>query len=109
MQELVGQPGLADPRRREHDHASRVARLQAVQEREASIQSTLLFFELEWNELADERVEDVLDAAELALGHRLQADPFAPAASLDDRQLRRLLDEALDAEVSPKKVPRPAA
>ena len=53
--------------------------------------------------------DDVLEAAGLALGHRLQVDPFAPERSLDVRRLRQLLDEALDAEVSPKKVPRPAA
>jgi Mg-chelatase subunit ChlI len=53
--------------------------------------------------------ENVVEAAALALGHRLEADPFAPERSLDARRLRQLLDEALDAEVSPKKAPRPAA
>jgi Mg-chelatase subunit ChlI len=46
--------------------------------------------------------EDVLEAALLALGHRLPADPFGPEPSVDVAQLRRLLDEALDVE-PPKK------
>jgi Mg-chelatase subunit ChlI len=48
--------------------------------------------------------EDVLEAAVLALGHRLAADPFAPAPRVEPQILRRLLDEALEAEVTPKKV-----
>jgi len=48
--------------------------------------------------------EDVLAAAELALGHRLAVDPFAPAPQVEPQQLRRLLEEALEVEeVSPKK------
>jgi Mg-chelatase subunit ChlI len=47
--------------------------------------------------------EDVLAAAELALGHRLAADPFGPAPRVEPQVLRRLLDEALEVEVSPKK------
>lgn len=47
--------------------------------------------------------EDVLDAAQLALGHRLAVDPFAPAPELDPQVLRRLLDEALDEELTRKK------
>jgi Mg-chelatase subunit ChlI len=50
--------------------------------------------------------EDVLDAAHLALGHRLAVDPFAPAPELDPHVLRRLLDEALDEELTRKKAAR---
>jgi Mg-chelatase subunit ChlI len=48
--------------------------------------------------------EDVLAAAELALGHRLPADPFGPAPEVDSRVLRRLLEETLTVEVTSKKV-----
>ena len=48
--------------------------------------------------------EDVLEAAGLALGHRLAVDPFAPAPRVEPQVLRRLLDEALEVEVTPKKV-----
>jgi Mg-chelatase subunit ChlI len=47
--------------------------------------------------------DDVLAAAELALGHRLPADPFGPAPRAEPHVLRRLLDEALEVEVTPKK------
>jgi Mg-chelatase subunit ChlI len=47
--------------------------------------------------------EDVLAAAALALGHRLAVDPFAPAPHVEPQVLRRLLDEALEVEVTPKK------
>jgi Mg-chelatase subunit ChlI len=47
--------------------------------------------------------DDVLAAAELALGHRLPADPFGPAAEVDSRVLRRLLEETLTVEVTSKK------
>lgn len=49
--------------------------------------------------------EEVLEAAELALGHRLPVDPFAPAAGLGSAEVRRLLEDALDAELA-KKAPR---
>src|SRR5205823_6790621 len=49
---------------------------------------------------------DVLEAADLALGHRLPFDPFAPAPKLEPQALRRLLEEALEVEVEPKKAPR---
>jgi Mg-chelatase subunit ChlI len=52
---------------------------------------------------AEVAAEDVLAAAELALGHRLPADPFAPAPTVDSRVLRRLLDETLAVEVTSKK------
>ena len=45
---------------------------------------------------------DILEAADLALGHRLPFDPFAPPAKLEPQELRRLLDEALE-EMAPKK------
>jgi Mg-chelatase subunit ChlI len=47
--------------------------------------------------------EDLLAAAELALGHRLAVDPFAPAPEVEPQILRRILEEALEVEVSPKK------
>jgi Mg-chelatase subunit ChlI len=47
--------------------------------------------------------DDVLAAAELALGHRLPADPFGPAPEVDSRVLRRLLEETLTVEVTSKK------
>ena len=47
--------------------------------------------------------DDVLAAAELGLGHRLPADPFGPAPTVDSRVLRRLLDETLAVEVTSKK------
>ncbi|HEY1370441.1 MAG TPA: ATP-binding protein [Gaiellaceae bacterium] len=51
--------------------------------------------------------EDLLVAADLALGHRLAFDPFGPAPKLEPQALRRLLEDALDAEATPKKA-RPA-
>jgi Mg-chelatase subunit ChlI len=47
-------------------------------------------------------VEDVVEAAALALGHRLPVDPFAPPPSLEPAMVRRLLDEALELERSKK-------
>jgi Mg-chelatase subunit ChlI len=51
----------------------------------------------------DADAEDVLAAAALALGHRLAVDPFAPAPQVEPQQLRRVLEEALEVEVTPKK------
>lgn len=47
---------------------------------------------------------DILAAAALALGHRLDADPFAPATEVDTYVLQRLLEDALEIEVNRKKV-----
>jgi Mg-chelatase subunit ChlI len=47
-------------------------------------------------------VEDVVEAASLALGHRLPVDPFAPPPTLEPHLVRRLLDEALEVERSKK-------
>jgi magnesium chelatase subunit D len=47
--------------------------------------------------------DDVVEAAELALGHRLAADPFSPAPRVEPHLLRRVLEEALEVEVTPKK------
>jgi Mg-chelatase subunit ChlI len=56
--------------------------------------------------------EDVLDAARLALGHRVALDPFDANAGIDDRLLRRILDDVLDVQVEEvetrKKAPGPA-
>jgi Mg-chelatase subunit ChlI len=48
--------------------------------------------------------EDVLGASALALGHRRAADPVGPAPRVETQMLRRFLDEALEVEVTPKKV-----
>jgi Mg-chelatase subunit ChlI len=48
--------------------------------------------------------DDILAAAALALGHRIDTDPFAPAAEVDTYVLQRLLEDALEIEVSRKKV-----
>jgi Mg-chelatase subunit ChlI len=48
--------------------------------------------------------DDILAAAALALGHRIDADPFGPAAEVDTYVLQRLLEDALEIEVSRKKV-----
>jgi Mg-chelatase subunit ChlI len=47
--------------------------------------------------------DDVVASADLALGHRLPFDPFAQAPSVDTKVLRRMLEEALEAEVEVKK------
>jgi Mg-chelatase subunit ChlI len=52
-------------------------------------------------------VEDVVEAASLALGHRLPIDPFAPPPSLEPAMVRRLLDEALELERSKKAAANP--
>lgn len=49
--------------------------------------------------------EDVLAAADLSLGHRLPADPFGPAPRLEPQAIRRMLEEALEIEVTRKKAP----
>jgi oligoendopeptidase F len=46
--------------------AERGALMQEAQERGAAIQTALLFFDLEWNELPDERAEELLASDELA-------------------------------------------
>ncbi len=51
--------------------------------------------------------DDVLDAAELALGHRLPVDPFAPAPTVERAVLRRVLEDALEADGAQKKTARP--
>jgi Mg-chelatase subunit ChlI len=52
---------------------------------------------------------DVLEAAQLALDHRLDGDPFGPAPRAEAHVLRRLLDDALEIEVNPKKAPERAS
>jgi magnesium chelatase subunit I len=51
--------------------------------------------------------DDVLEAALLALSHRLPIDPFAAPATLEPHLIRRLLDDALDVERSKKASPHP--
>lgn len=51
--------------------------------------------------------DDLLEAAGLALGHRVAVDPFEPGPGLDDRLLRRILDDALDTETTEKKTAVP--
>jgi Mg-chelatase subunit ChlI len=55
----------------------------------------------------DVTVDDVVDAAALALGHRLPVDPFAPPPSLEPHLVRRLMDEALEVERSKKVAANP--
>jgi magnesium chelatase subunit D len=52
--------------------------------------------------------DDLLEAAGLALGHRVAVDPFEPGPGLDERLLQRILDDALDAETTEKKAAVPA-
>jgi Mg-chelatase subunit ChlI len=52
-------------------------------------------------------VDDVIEAALLALGHRLPVDPFAPPAVVEPQLIRRLLDDALELERSKKVSPDP--
>ena len=56
------------------------------------------------NEVA---AEDVVEAASLALGHRLPIDPFAPPPSLEPAMVRRLLEDALELERSKKVAANP--
>ncbi len=51
---------------------------------------------------------DLLEAASLALGHRVPLDPFDASAGLDERVLHRMLEEALDEEATEKKAAAPA-
>jgi Mg-chelatase subunit ChlI len=48
--------------------------------------------------------DDILAGAALALGHRIDSDPFGPPAEVDTYVLQRLLEDALEIEVSRKKV-----
>lgn len=52
--------------------------------------------------------DDLLQAAGLALGHRVAVDPFEPGPELDERLLRHVLDDALEAETTEKKAAVPA-
>lgn len=47
-------------------------------------------------------LEDIRDAAPLALGHRLAADPFQPPPRLEQRDVQRALDDVLEVESVPK-------
>ena len=51
----------------------------------------------------DVEPDDLLAAAGLALGHRVAVDPFEPSTGIDERLLRRVLDDALEAESTQKK------
>jgi magnesium chelatase subunit D len=51
----------------------------------------------------DVEPDDLLAAAGLALGHRVAIDPFEPSTGIDERLLRRVLDDALEAETTQKK------
>ena len=59
----------------------RGALLQQVQERGAEIETSLIFFELEWNELPDEQAEALLEADELEFcrHHLRDLAPLPPA------------------------------
>jgi magnesium chelatase subunit D len=47
--------------------------------------------------------DDVFEAATAALPHRLEVDPFDATAGIDERILRRVLDEVADVSVDEKK------
>lgn len=51
--------------------------------------------------------DDVFEAAVLALGHRMPSDPFEPGPELDERALRRILEDVLDTDAE-KKAAAPA-
>jgi oligoendopeptidase F len=73
--ELVGRAGNYAALRFSTDTAAPAngALLQQVQERETQIETTLLFFELEWAALSDERVEELLAGDGLDFcGHHLR-------------------------------------
>ncbi len=73
--ELVGRGGYYAALRFSTDTADPAngARLQWVQEQETALQTTLLFFELEWAALTDERVEELLSGPGLDFcGHYLR-------------------------------------
>ena len=53
--------------------------------------------------------EDIHAAASLALGHRVPVDPFDAQSGLDDRLLRRIVDEVLDEDAAEKKAAAPAS
>jgi oligoendopeptidase F len=75
IQELVGRAGTYAGLRFSVDTADPAsgALLQEVQERGTEIETTLLFFELEWAALDDERVESLLEDERLAFcGHYLR-------------------------------------
>ena len=51
---------------------------------------------------------DVVEAGELALGHRLPVDPFAPTPTITRNDVERALDDILHLGIEEKKAPRPA-
>lgn len=67
LHDLVGRAGYYAALRFSTDTADPAngALLQRVQEQETAIQTTLLFFELEWAALPEERAEELLDAGGL--------------------------------------------
>ncbi len=52
--------------------------------------------------------EELFAAASLALGHRVPVDPFDGGTGIDERVLRRILDDVLDQETAEKKAEGPA-
>ena len=51
---------------------------------------------------------DIVEAGELALGHRLPVDPFAPTPTITRNDVARALDDILHLGIEEKKAPRPA-
>ncbi|MEZ5101039.1 MAG: ATP-binding protein [Thermoleophilia bacterium] len=49
--------------------------------------------------------DDIVQAAALALGHRVPVDPFQPRSDLDARDLKRVLEDLLSSETREKKTP----
>jgi Mg-chelatase subunit ChlI len=50
---------------------------------------------------------DIVDAGELALGHRLPVDPFAPTPTITRNDVERALDDILQLGIEEKKALRP--
>ncbi len=89
IQELVGRAGYFAALRFSTDTADPAngALLQRVQEQETAIQTTLLFFELEWAALGDERAEQLLagDGLDFCRASPAQRAPLPRAPALRAR------------------------
>ena len=93
IQELVGRAGTYAGLRFSVDTADPAAGalMQEVQERGTEIETTLLFFELEWAALADERADALLDDERLSFcAHHLRMRA-ATASICSQNQRRRSL------------------
>jgi oligoendopeptidase F len=100
LTDLVGRAGSYASLRFAVDTAdpARGALLQAVQERGTAIQTTLLFFELEWAALDDERAEALLADPGLAFcAHHLRSERRYRPYLLSEPEERILNEKAISA------------